>query len=140
MVEIVTADAFKRALENRHKTLVLDVRTHEERQALFMEVDDWHRPLHEINFDTERDDFAQMGGESGIFIVCYQGSRSQKAAEELEARGLEKVHVVEGGVDACDMAGIQCVRDPQGPDHETLKAAMKDSMQRYMQQSGPSSQ
>ena len=131
MVDIVSADTFKKALKHKHKPLVLDVRTSPERRALYLDLEDWHRPLHEIDFDTESDDFARMGGEAGIFVLCRKGGRAQKAAEALEARGLENVHVVDGGVDACDMAGIKCVRDPEGPDEATCQQAVQDSVQQF---------
>jgi len=75
----------------------LDVRTPAEYRA--KHVDGFtSSPLDQLEPDSV---------SSGVVIMCLSGKRATMAAERLEAAGVESVHVVTGGIEAWEQAGLQ---------------------------------
>lgn len=89
---------------NPQSGIILDVRTgmeHAEKRLTFAHA---HVPLDELR----PTDFMMRHGldkDSDVYIVCRSGKRAAQAAEKFVAEGYRKVHVVEGGIVACENCG-----------------------------------
>lgn len=93
LIDIVGTDA-----------LILDVRTlmeHEEKHIGF--------PHDHVELDQlEPQDFMLRRGltkDDHIYILCGSGNRARRAAEKFAAAGYPNIHVIEGGLGACETAG-----------------------------------
>lgn len=54
------------------------------------------------------------GASRDLVVVCQSGQRSQQAQRQLLAAGAERVHVLDGGLQAWEEAGEQVVRGKPG--------------------------
>jgi len=84
--------------------IILDVRTkmeHAEKRLTFGHA---HMPLDEL----KPTDFMMRHGldkDSGVYILCRSGKRATQAAEKFVAEGYRNIHVIEGGIIACEDCG-----------------------------------
>lgn len=87
------------------KCCILDVRTPLEHAAVSLEAVHQHIPLDTL-------DAAKFAAENKItavkplYILCRSGARAMKAAEAFAAAGIENVHVIDGGIMACENCGV----------------------------------
>ena len=85
-------------------SIILDVRTkmeHAEKRLTFGHA---HIPLDEL----KPADFMMRHGldkDSGVYILCRSGKRATQAAEKFVAEGYRNIHVIEGGIVACEDCG-----------------------------------
>jgi len=85
-------------------SIILDVRTgmeHAEKRLTFGHA---HMPLDEL----KPADFMMRHGldkDSGVYILCRSGKRAAQAAEKFVAEGYRNIHVIEGGIIACEECG-----------------------------------
>lgn len=133
MIETVTCEALREALDNNESPVILDVRTHVECELLRLDCEYHHRPLHNFNAGEEAEAIKNVGAERPVFMLCKAGGRAMKAAQELAEHGIENIKVVDGGIDACHINGVYCLYNPEGPDEETCQQAIRESAQRYEQ-------
>ena len=133
MIETVTCEALREALDSHENPYILDVRTDVECELVRLDCDYHHRPLH--NFDAAAEAKAIKSDHPGrpVFMLCKKGGRAMKAAQELDEQGIETIKVIDGGIDACYINGVYCIHNPDGPDEETCHQAIQDSMKRYEQ-------
>lgn len=85
--------------------IVLDVRTGVEHAGVALKQAHHHIPLGE--FDAKkflRDN--KIDPARPVYTLCRSGKRATQAAEDLIAAGHDNVQVVEGGIIACEAAGI----------------------------------
>lgn len=85
--------------------IVLDVRTGVEHAGVALKQEHHHIPLDE--FDAKkflRDN--RIDPARPVYTLCRSGKRATQAAEALIAAGHDNVQVVEGGITACEAAGI----------------------------------
>lgn len=71
----------------------------------------YHIPLQEL----DAKDFLEKNGADNavsVYVLCGSGSgkRAAMAAEAIIAAGHERVHVIEGGVVACQASGIDIIK------------------------------
>lgn len=86
------------------KGVVLDVRTKMEHGEKRLNVPHAHVPLDELN----PDDFMKRHGldaSAPVYILCRSGKRATQAAEKFMAAGYTNVHVIDGGIIACEGCG-----------------------------------
>ncbi len=83
------------------KSVILDVRTAMEHAEKRLARPHEHVPLDELN---PADFMARHAGRD-VYILCRSGGRAARAAEQLAAGGCACVHVVEGGLTACEACG-----------------------------------
>jgi rhodanese-related sulfurtransferase len=50
------------------------------------------------------------GGKRPCIVVCLSGNRATRAAEKLSQAGLSAVHVLDGGIERWETAGLPVVR------------------------------
>lgn len=87
-----------------NESIVLDVRTgmeHAEKRLTFSHA---HIPLDEL----KPADFMMRHGldkDSGVYLLCRSGKRAAQAAEKFVAEGYRNIHVIEGGIIACEDCG-----------------------------------
>ena len=87
-----------------NESIVLDVRTgmeHAEKRLTFGHA---HIPLDEL----KPADFMMRHGldkDSGVYLLCRSGKRAAQAAEKFVADGYRNIHVIEGGIIACEDCG-----------------------------------
>lgn len=85
-------------------SIILDVRTkmeHAEKRLTFSHA---HIPLDEL----KPTDFMMRHGldkDSGVYILCRSGKRATQAADKFVAEGYRNIHVIEGGIIACEDCG-----------------------------------
>lgn len=87
-----------------NNSIILDVRTRMEHAEKHLSFGHAHVPLDELKVT----DFMMRHGldkDSDVYIVCRSGKRAAQAAEKFTAEGYRKVHVVEGGLIACEDCG-----------------------------------
>ena len=87
-----------------HNTLILDVRTGMEHGEKHLTFGHAHVPLDVLN---PADVMMRHGLDknSGVYILCRSGKRAAQAAEKFIAAGYVNVHVIEGGIIACEECG-----------------------------------
>lgn len=100
------------ALASRHregqKLDLIDVRTPMEFQGAHVQFAR-NIPLDELNPAKV---MQARNGSSGepLYVVCQSGGRSKKACEKFQQAGFTNVIDVEGGTQACEIAGLPLVR------------------------------
>lgn len=89
---------------NPNESIVLDVRTRMEHAEKHLTLGHAHMPLDEL----KPADFMMRHGmdkDSGVYILCRSGKRAAQAAEKFVADGYRNIHVIEGGIVACEDCG-----------------------------------
>jgi rhodanese-related sulfurtransferase len=84
--------------------LILDVRTDMECAEKRLCRAHVHVPLDQL----DAREFAarhNLNPESGLYILCRSGQRAARAAEKFTAIGFGNVHVIPGGIQACEECG-----------------------------------
>jgi len=84
--------------------IILDVRTPMEHMEKRLSFGHALMPLDEL----KPTDFMMRHGldkESGVYILCRSGKRAAQAAEKFTKEGYRNIHVVEGGLIACEEHG-----------------------------------
>lgn len=85
--------------------IILDVRTGVEHAGVSLKQAHFHIPLGDFdaaafiknnNIDAARP----------VYVLCRSGKRATAAAEGIMAAGHDNVHVIDGGIIACEAAGI----------------------------------
>ena len=91
--------------------LILDVRTEAEHAMKALQMQHIHLPLDRLQaceFMREQ----QLDGATPLYVLCAGGARATKAAEMFAQAGLHNVHVIEGGIIACQTAGLPLIIRP----------------------------
>lgn len=97
----IPADKLKAALEG----VILDVRTALEHRTVALKAAHQHVPLDALEaakFAAENN----ISAQKPLYILCRSGMRATKAAEAFAAAGVENVHVIDGGIMACENCGV----------------------------------
>ncbi len=94
------------ALQEIHpiKSVIVDVRTKMEHLDRRLAQKHAHEPLDTLNPKS----FMMRHGfelDSPIYVLCRNGNRAKQAAEKFLAEGFSNIHVVEGGLVACEQQG-----------------------------------
>ncbi|MDE1153613.1 MAG: rhodanese-like domain-containing protein [Micavibrio sp.] len=85
--------------------VVIDVRTGVEHTGVSLQQPHHHIPLGDLDavkFLREN----KVGADQAVYMLCRSGKRATQAAEAFIAAGHENVHVIEGGIIACEASGI----------------------------------
>ncbi len=88
------SDSFEKKLNEKEKSILLDVRTLEENKALRIpntKLIDIHKP----NFLDQID---KLDRTISYLIYCRSGSRSYSACKQMKSMGFEKVYNLKGGI------------------------------------------
>ncbi len=85
--------------------VVLDVRTGLEHKADALAQPHLHVPLHEFDAAGFLKENA-IDPAQAVYVLCRGGKRAAIAAASLTAAGHANTHVIEGGMIACEAAGI----------------------------------
>ncbi|MCE9507286.1 MAG: rhodanese-like domain-containing protein [Alphaproteobacteria bacterium] len=86
--------------------VIVDVRTPLEHQTQRLLRPHEHMPLDLLN----PKDFMLRRGldrETPVYLLCRGGTRARAAAEKFIAAGYPNVHVIEGGIVACEGCGVE---------------------------------
>lgn len=84
--------------------IIIDVRTQMEHLEKNLALTHIHIPLDEL----KPVDFMTRHGfdkEYNVYILCRSGKRAEKAAEKFITEGYHNVHVIQGGIIACEDCG-----------------------------------
>lgn len=84
--------------------VIIDVRTAMEHQEKRLDTAHDHIPLDTLN----PQDFMLRRGldrDDPVYILCRSGGRARQALEKFKAAGYGNVHVIEGGLMACEATG-----------------------------------
>jgi rhodanese-related sulfurtransferase len=85
--------------------IILDVRTAMEHNEKRLAAPHAHIPLDQL----KPDDFMMRHGldkDSAVYIVCRSGKRAAQAADKFSASGYHNIHIVDGGLIACEDQGL----------------------------------
>lgn len=83
---------------------ILDVRTDMEHRELHLDCAHNHTPLDMLDVEA----YAQkhnLSKDSEIYILCRSGKRAAAATEQFNTAGYTNVHVITGGIIACQDCG-----------------------------------
>jgi len=83
---------------------ILDVRTDMEHREAHLDCAHIHVPLDVLDahkFMTDNN----LSADSDVYILCRSGKRATAAAEMFQSAGYNNVHVIEGGIIACQNCG-----------------------------------
>ncbi|MGH1397759.1 MAG: rhodanese-like domain-containing protein [Alphaproteobacteria bacterium] len=89
---------------NSNEGIILDVRTKMEHREKRLVCGHVLLTLDEL----QPNDFMMRHGydkDFGVYILCRSGKRAAQAAEQFMAAGYNNVHVIEGGILACEKKG-----------------------------------
>lgn len=84
---------------------ILDVRTDMEHAGQHLDCPHIHIPLDQLNVD----DFVmknKLTNDSQLYILCHSGKRAERAAGLFNAKGIKNIHVIDGGISACQGCGV----------------------------------
>jgi rhodanese-related sulfurtransferase len=86
--------------------VIVDVRTPLEHQTRHLLRAHDHMPLDQLD---PRDFMLRRGldRDAPVYFLCRSGNRARAAAEKFTAAGYKNVHVIEGGIVACENCGEQ---------------------------------
>ena len=85
--------------------IVLDVRTDVEHAEISLKQPHHHIPLDKLSPDAFIKE-NKIDAARPIYFLCRSGKRATQAAEAFIAAGHDNVHVVEGGIIACEAGGV----------------------------------
>jgi rhodanese-related sulfurtransferase len=85
--------------------IVLDVRTGLEHAEVALQSPHQNVPLGELDPTRFLQD-NHIRASQPVYVLCRGGKRATAAAESFIAAGHDNVHVIEGGIIACEAAGI----------------------------------
>jgi rhodanese-related sulfurtransferase len=94
-------------LINREEAVILDVRESAEFDAGHL-PEARHLPLKEL--ESRFSELASLK-EKPLLVVCAAGARAGQACARLEKQGFTRLHVLEGGVDAWQRAGLPLIKE-----------------------------
>ena len=100
--------------------IIVDVRTKMEHDEKHLGMSHAHMPLDELN----PRDFMQRHGldrDANVYVLCRSGNRAKQAAEKFVAEGYNHVHVIEGGLMACEDCGHRVEGGQASPMTTTAK-------------------
>lgn len=84
--------------------VIVDVRTDMEHREKCLDADHLHIPLDALDparLFTE----GKINQKTPVFLLCRSGKRAAMAADALTRHGCENVHVIDGGIIACENKG-----------------------------------
>lgn len=99
-IQVISMEKFEK-LSSKKKNMVLDVRTPEE-------VAEGHLPgAVNINFlgDNFSSELNNLNKNKTYLLYCRSGSRTRRAADQMQKAGFKKVYMLEGGITAWKEAG-----------------------------------
>jgi rhodanese-related sulfurtransferase len=114
-----------------NESIILDVRTgmeHAEKRLAFGHA---HVPLDAL----KPADFMMRHGldkDFGVYILCGSGKRAAQAAEKFVADGYRNIHVIEGGIIACEDCGHDMKGHGTGTSANGVKAKGPISLERQV--------
>lgn len=85
--------------------VILDVRTGVEHAGVSLKQDHHHIPLGDFNAAKFLND-NNIDPARPVYVLCRSGARATTAANAISAAGHANVHVIEGGIVACEASGI----------------------------------
>ena len=85
--------------------MILDVRTGVEHAAVSLKQDHHHIPLGDFDAASFLQD-NNIDAARPVYVLCRSGARATTAAKAIAATGHANVHVIEGGIVACEASGI----------------------------------
>ena len=85
--------------------IIIDVRTKMEHDEKHLGRAHAHMPLDQLN---PRDFMLRHGldRDAHVYVLCRSGARAKQAADKFLADGFSNIHVVEGGIVACEECGV----------------------------------
>lgn len=89
--------------------LVLDVRTGIEHKSVSLKMPHKHVPLDQLDvqkFVTDN----HLDKQKPVYLLCRSGARATKAAEAFLKAGYDNVHVIDGGIMACEGCGMDVAK------------------------------
>jgi len=90
------------AQQKSKDALLLDVRT----PAEFEEAHIEGSVLHPLS-DLDRGEIEKLAsGKNACILICRSGNRARQAAEKLKGSALPSLHILDGGVQAWETAGL----------------------------------
>ena len=107
---LIPAAEFKKIAND--DAVTLDVRTPAEHQSQHLLRPHDHMPLDQLSpkeFMQKRG----LGKDAHVYLLCRGGTRAKAAAEKFAAEGFKNVHVIDGGIIACESCG-EPVSSPSG--------------------------
>lgn len=111
--------------------IVIDVRTQMEHSEKSLVIPHFHIPLDEL----KPTDFMMRHGlnkDSNVYILCRSGKRAEKAADKFIAEGYHNVHVIEGGIVACEGCGYEVQGHLTSQETSTTYAKKPISLERQV--------
>lgn len=90
---------------NLPEGIVIDVRTQEEHTERHLKAPHAHAPLDTLD-PVDVMLRHGLGKNSAVHMLCRGGKRATTAAQKFEAAGFTNITVIEGGLTACETAGI----------------------------------
>jgi rhodanese-related sulfurtransferase len=99
-INVVSIEQFEK-MTAKKKNMLVDVRTPEE-------VSEGHLPgALNINFlgETFSQEIEALNKNKTYLLYCRSGSRTRKAADQMQKAGFKKVYMLEGGITAWNEAG-----------------------------------
>lgn len=99
-INVISISEFEK-MSSKKKNMVIDVRTPEE-------VAEGHLPS-ALNINFLGENFSQeiqaLNKNKTYLLYCRSGSRTRKAADQMQKAGFKKVYMLEGGITAWNEAG-----------------------------------
>lgn len=99
-INVISIAEFEK-MSSKKKNMVIDVRTPEE-------VAEGHLPS-ALNINFLGENFSQeiqaLNKNKTYLLYCRSGSRTRKAADQMQKAGFKKVYMLEGGITAWNEAG-----------------------------------
>ena len=108
MIKNTTASELQNLHADSPEIELIDVRTPAEFQEVHVEFAK-NIPLDRLNA-KEFKETRNGKTDQPVYLICKAGNRSKMACEKLIAAGLDEVHSIEGGTEACVQAGLPVVR------------------------------
>lgn len=97
------------ALMKQGECTILDVRTAMEHRQCCLKTPHLHVPLDELDPAKFMNDNG-LSADRPVYLLCQAGRRAAMAAEKFQAAGFANVHVIEGGIAACESCGVPLAR------------------------------
>lgn len=100
--KVIQANQLNDAL--RSDGAIIDIRTHAEYADRRLELTHTHLPMEEVTGEVLMQRYL-LNKDSSIYILCLGGKRAAIVASRLADEGFKNIHLIEGGLMACEKCG-----------------------------------
>ncbi|HMQ10346.1 MAG TPA: rhodanese-like domain-containing protein [Oligoflexia bacterium] len=106
-IKTISIEQLNSIVKDKGCNCIIDVREASEYKSEHVEGSQ-HIPLSTIHETSHTKD---LDTEQAVYIMCRTGMRAKKAADQMQSKGFNNIHIVEGGIEAWKSLGLTTLKN-----------------------------